>query len=102
MYRVRKIDSKVELSISLGSGQTAKNKAAFKALEAQKTAIEDYFGGALDWQETPGSESSHIGYVIEGGYRSPSEQWPVIYASLTDAMVRLDNVMRARVAKLNF
>ena len=102
MYRVRKIDSKVELSISLGSGQTAKNKAAFKALEAQKTAIEDDFGGPLDWQETPESESSHIGYVIEGGYRSPSEQWPAIYASLTDAMVRLDNVMRARVAKLNF
>jgi hypothetical protein len=102
MYRVRKFDSKVELSISLGSGETAKNKAAFKALEAQKTAIEADFGGKLDWQETPESESSHIGYVIEGGYRSPPEQWPAIYSSLTDAMVRLDNVMRTRVANLNF
>jgi hypothetical protein len=102
MYRVRKIDSEVELSISLGSGQKAKNKAAFKALEAQKSGIEADFGGPLDWRETPESDSSHIGFVIEGGYRSPSEQWPAIYASLTDAMVRLDSAMRSRVAKIGF
>jgi hypothetical protein len=100
--RVHEFDSLVQLAIKLGSGQAAKNKAAFKALEAQKTAIEEDFGGPLEWQEMTKGEGSHIRCVIEGGYRSPTEQWPAIQAALTDAMVRLNTAVRARVAMLNF
>ena len=102
VYTVRKSDSQAELWIALGPGQTAKNKAAFKALEAQKAAIEADFGGQLDWQELPEGEGCRIRCVIEGGYKSPPEQWPAIYATLADAMVRLDKAMRARVASLAF
>jgi hypothetical protein len=102
VYSVRKSDSQVELWIALGSGQAAKNKAAFKALEAQKAAIEADFGGKLDWQELPEGEGCRIRCVIEGGYKSPSEQWPDAHARLADAMVRLDKAMRARVAALAF
>ena len=101
-YVVRKSDSQVELWIALGSGQTTKNKAAFKALEAQKIAIEADFGGQLDWQELPEAEGCRIRYVIEGGYKSPPEQWPALQATLVDAMVRLDKAMRPRVASLAF
>ncbi len=84
----------------MGSGQTAKNKAAFKALEAQKAAIEGDFGSPLDWQELPEGEGCRIRYVVDGGYKSPQDQWPAIQANLADAMVHLEKAMRQRVAQL--
>ncbi len=86
--------------ISLGAGQTAKNKAAFKALEAQKAAIETDFGGPLDWQELTEREGCRVRSVLEGGYKSPQDQWPAIQAKLADAMVKLDMAMRQHVASL--
>lgn len=100
-YTARQTDSQVELWIAMGSGQTVKNKAAFKALEAQKAAIESDFGAQLDWQELPEGEGCRIRYVVDGGYKSPQEQWPTIHANLADAMVRLEKAMRQRVAQLN-
>ena len=102
IYRVRKTDSQVELWISLGSGQTAKNKAAFKALEAQKTEIQTDFGAQLDWQELPEVEGCRVSYLIEGGYRSPPDQWAAIHEALIDAMARLNKAMRERVTHLAF
>jgi hypothetical protein len=102
VYTVRKSDSQVELWIALGSGQTAKNKTAFKALEAQKTAIEADFGEELDWQELPEGEGCRIRRVIDGGYKSPLEQWPAIHVKLADAMVKLDKAVRARLTTLAF
>ncbi len=101
-YTTRRTDSQVELWIAHGTGQAAKNKAAFKALEAHKAAIETDFGAALDWQELPEGEGCRIRYLIDGGYKSPVEQWPNIHAQLVDAMVRLDKAMRQRVAQLNY
>jgi Domain of unknown function (DUF4268) len=101
-YTTRRTDSQVELWIAHGTGQSAKNKAAFKALQAQKSAIEDDFGAPLDWQELPDGEGCRIRYVIAGGYKSPTDQWPAIQANMVEAMVRLDDVMRQRVAQLTY
>lgn len=101
-YTTRQHDSQVELWIGHGPGQTARNKAAFKALAAQKEQIESAFGAELDWQELPEGEGCRVRYVIDGGYKSPQEDWPKIYADLVDAMVRLDNAMRQRVAQLAY
>jgi GNAT superfamily N-acetyltransferase len=95
-YSTRRTDSQVELWISLGSGQTARNKAAFKALEAKKAEIEGDFGNALEWQELPEGEGCRIRYVMEGGYRSPQEQWPAIHSRLTNAMTRLVRAVKWR------
>lgn len=73
-YSIRKNDAQVELWISLGSGQTIRNKAAFRGLESQKPAIEADFGAALDWQELPEGEGCRIRYVLDGGYKSPPDQ----------------------------
>lgn len=100
IYSIREKDSQVELWIGFGSGQTARNKAAFKSLEMDKVAIETEFGDRLGWQELPEREGCRIRYAIEGGYRSPEEQWPAIHAALVDAMVKLDLVMRKRVNEL--
>ncbi|WP_151072336.1 DUF4268 domain-containing protein [Cupriavidus oxalaticus] len=100
VYATRKNDSQVELWISLGSGQAAKNKLAFKQLEGQKSAIEAEFGAPLEWQELPEGEGCRIRYVMQGGYKSAQEQWPGIYEEMTDAMIRLDKAFRSRVAAL--
>lgn len=102
IYSIRQNDSQVELWIAQGSGQKVKNKAAFKALEVQKSAIERDFGDTLEWQELPDGEGCRIRYVLEGGYKSQPDQWTTIHATLTDAMIRLDNTMRTRVATLSF
>lgn len=101
-YSIRRDDSQVELWIAMGTGQAAKNKAAFKALEGQKKAIEADFGGPLEWQELPEGEGCRIRHVISGGYKSPAEKWPGIHDTLIDAMIRLDKAMRPRVAALQF
>jgi hypothetical protein len=99
-YSTRREDSQVELWISLGSGMAAKNKAAFHALLAQKEEIEATFGAELEWQELPDAEGCRVRHVIQGGYKSPQEQWPEIHRNLTDAMIRLDRAMHSRVANL--
>ncbi|MDA8231705.1 MAG: DUF4268 domain-containing protein [Magnetospirillum sp.] len=85
----------------LGTGQTARNKAAFHALKAQKDAIEADFGGELDWQELPESDGCRIRHIFDGGYRSPPDEWAEIFVTLTDAMIRLDRALRKRVAALS-
>lgn len=100
-YVIKRTDARVELWINLGTGQGVKSKAAFKALEAQRAAIDQVFGAKLDWQELPDSESCRICHVVDGGYRSTQDKWPVIHAALTDAMIRLDQAMRTRVAALH-
>lgn len=99
-YVIKQTDARVELWITHGTGQGAKNKAAFKALEAQRDDIEQVFGDKLDWQELPDSESCRICCAVEGGYRTPQDKWPAIHADLADAMIRLDKAMRTRVAAL--
>jgi hypothetical protein len=102
IYTIRKTDSQVELWIAFGSGQVANNKKAFKALELQKSEIEKDFGSPLDWQELPDADGCRIRFLIEGGYKSPQANWPEIQSKLVEAMVRLDGVMRSRVASLSF
>jgi hypothetical protein len=92
-YTTRQKDSQVEVWI-------VRNKAAFQQLLLQKDAIEQEFKGTLDWQELPAKEGSRIRFVVEGGYRSPPDEWPEIHTKLIDAMIRLDKAFRARIAKL--
>lgn len=99
-YSVRQQDCQVELWIAMGSGQVQKNKAAFHELLAHKDEIEKTFGEALEWQELPEGEGCRIRFVMPGGYKMPMDQWPETYARMTDAMIRLDKAMRARVAAI--
>ena len=99
-YSARQQGSQVALWIAFGVGQSARNKAAFKALEKQKAVIEADFGDPLDWQELPEGEGCRIRHLVDGGYASPPGEWPQIFGALTDAMIRLDRAMRPRVAAL--
>lgn len=99
-YTARQQDCQVEIWIAHGPGQVSRNKAAFNALLAQKDQIQTAFGAPLDWQELPEGEGCRIRHVLDGGYKSPLEDWPKIHERLVDAMVRLDSAMRSRIAQL--
>jgi len=101
-YTTRQHDSQVELWIAHGTGQASRNKAAFNALRADQAAVEREFGASLDWQELPEGEGCRIRSVVEGGYKSPADQWPDIHAALVGAMIRLDKAFRVRVAQLTY
>lgn len=97
-YVTRRTDSQVELKIAGDTG--ALGKAVFEALRAQKDAIEREFGAPLDWQEPPAIEGWRICYIIDGGYRNPSADWPRIHEQMIDAMIRLDAALRPRLQQI--
>ncbi len=71
--------ARVGCTISLGKDNAQANKAAFRALLAQKAAIEKAFGGALVWDEVPEKISSRIHIdKPDGGWRSPEADWPAV------------------------
>lgn len=88
-YVTRKWDSQVELWVH-------SDKEAFYRLRDQRDEIEADFGAPLEWMDIKG-KGSRIRYVIEGGYRSPEEDWPSIHEALIDAMIRLDRALRQRL-----
>jgi len=88
-YVARKLDAQVELWIH-------DDKDAFHQLEQQRDAIEQEFGAPFEWMDVEG-KGARIRYVVDGGYRSPDEDWPRIHSELIDSMIRLDHVMRKRV-----
>lgn len=99
-YVTRQTDSQAELWISLGKGRAIDNQAAFDQLLAQREAIEREFGSPLEWMDLADAEGRRIRFLVDGGWRSPSEEWPVVHEALIDAMTRLDKVFRKRVAAL--
>jgi len=86
-YVTRKTDSHVELWIS-------NDKALFDQLYVRREAIETAFKDELDWQRLPDAMGARIRFVVQGGYRSPTTEWPAIHQRLIEAMVRLDTAFR--------
>lgn len=101
-YSAREADAQVELWISLGAGRDADNKRAFRALQAERSVIEQAFGEPLEWQELPNRSSCRIRKVYPGGYRSPAEEWHELHRTLVDAMVRLERAFAQRIRTLQF
>ena len=99
-FVTRQTDSQVELWISLGKGRADDNLAAFQHLLSQRAEIEAEFGDRLEWMDLADSDGCRIRYVIEGGWRTPKEQWPVLHEALVEAMGRLDATFRKRIGEL--
>jgi hypothetical protein len=100
-YGVREDEAQVELYIDLGVGQDQRNLQIFQTLLSKKEEIESTFGGPLEWRELADSRACCIRQVISGGYRSPAENWPVIFEQLVDAMIRLDKAFKPHLLTLN-
>lgn len=93
--------SRVELYLDKGKGLDAENKAIFDQLMTNKAAIETAFGGPLVWERLDGQRSCRIKADVQGGYRSPEEEWDGIQAKLVNAMNRLEAALRPHLKALS-
>ncbi len=99
-YIIRKHAADVELYIDRGKDSDDENEAIFNSLEASKGAIQDTFGGKLDWQKLEGKRACRIKKEIGlGGYRDEAK-WPAIQEAMIDAMIRLDKALNPCIRKL--
>jgi hypothetical protein len=94
-YVVGQERSRVELLI-----QTKDAKEQLRRLTLDQAAIEAAFSGPMEVQEKGDIRQCRILHTAEGGYRSPEAEWPRIHDAMIEAMVRLDAVLRPRVAQL--
>lgn len=78
----------------------ADNKTAYQALLNERDAIESEFGGSLTWFEAEEQKGCSITNTMEGGYRSPPEDFEQIQDRMIDAMIRLEKVLVPRVLAL--
>lgn len=89
-YGIRQRDCSVYLWI-------ADNKTAYHALLSAREAIEAEFGAPLEYFEAEEQKGCSITYRMEGGYRSPPEDFEQIQDRMIDAMIKLEKVMVPRV-----
>ncbi len=80
--------------------QGADAKKHFKRLEADKAAIEQEMGCALDWKELPEREASRIVLVRPNSSIKYPANWPEQHMWLADNLERLDSVFRTRIKAL--
>lgn len=93
-YTVTQEECSVELYIDRGKDSEQENVLIFDRLYEHREAIEQAFGGSLDWQRLEGKRACRINYVRRGGgYRSPEDQWPEIQDSIIQSMVKLEKAL---------
>jgi len=95
---MRKDDCRVECYIDLG--QEDQSLRAFKALFADRAAIETAFGGDLTWQDLPESRGCRICKNLLGGWRTSEADWPALQDAIIENMVRLETALRSRILAL--
>lgn len=90
----------VELYIDNDQETGAGNKAIFDALVNQRAEIEREFGGPLEWDRLDHRRASRIRKQFSNGGLAQPDTWPVIQDEMINAMKRLDDLLRPRLAKL--
>jgi hypothetical protein len=76
-------------------------KAAFRALLAQKDTIEKEFGEPLEWQELPGKKATRIALFKSGVDPADEAQYPELHAWMLAKMDRFRIVFGPRVKALS-
>jgi len=97
-YLILKDGARVELYIDVGD--QGRNKSLFDALLNDRDAIESEFGGELDWQRLDTKRAARIATALRSGSLYQEDSWDALQDQMIDAMIRLDKVMRPRIARL--
>ncbi len=100
-FTMKQQDSRVEMYIDLGKGGEQRTKAAFQALHDQRDAIEQSYQSPLEWQLLPEKRGCRIYAVVDGGWKTPEDEWPDLQDRLVDAMVRLERAFKTPIATLS-
>lgn len=98
-YVIQKHGAHVELYIDRGKDSEEVNKAIFDKLLKSKDAVEEAFGGSLEWQRLEGKRACRIRKQIAlGGYRDEAK-WPEIQDAMIGAMIRLAKALKPYLVK---
>lgn len=100
-YVIKKDQANVELYIDRGKDADDENLAIFDTLSASKANIEAAFGGQLEWERLDSRRACRIKAMVSAsGYREQSA-WTAIQTDMIDAMVRLEQALRAHIGNLD-
>jgi uncharacterized protein DUF4268 len=98
-YVLRQHDTDVELRIE-GPSET-ENHEIFNALFQDRAGIEKEFGEPLEWNLIEGRKKCSVKKnLAAGGYRADRADWPNLQDSMIDAMIRLEEAVKSRIAAL--
>ena len=99
-YALKLLRSEVRVQLNLVSSDHAKNKWVFDQLEREKEALQDRFGGNLEWRRIDGHKASRIccAHPCEG---FDTENWPKMIQWLCDHVARLEKTFSEPLARLN-
>jgi Domain of unknown function (DUF4268) len=93
-YATTQDASSAELYIDRGKNAEEENNAIFDQLESHKQEIEQSFGAPLSWERLDAKRACRIRASVEGGYRSPEEDWERVLTNLVQTMNRLEKALR--------
>jgi hypothetical protein len=92
--------ARLECYISIGKDSNARNKTAFHALYEKKADIEQAFGGVLDWQELLTRIGCRICVDIDGGWKTPESDWPILQDRMLAQIMKLESVLKGPIQAL--
>jgi len=90
-----------ELYIDHDHESGKKNKLIFDALFKQKDEIEKEFGSELSWERLDDKRASRIRKKFSNGGLENPETWPNLQDNMIDAMIKLEQILRPRLSKIN-
>ena len=99
-YSLKLLRSEVRVQLNLVSSDHEKNKWVFDQLEREKEALQDRFGGKLEWRRMDRHKASRIccAHPCEG---FDTENWPKMIEWLCDHVARLEKTFSEPLARLN-
>lgn len=100
VYTVGQDESTAELYIDRGKDSEEINKSIFDQLFESKKEIELEFGKAIQWDRLDARRASRIRAYVNGGYKSPDDQWPDIQDRVVETMNKLEQAIKPRLKAL--
>ena len=94
-YVVKKAGTRVELYIDVGDAE--RNARILDRLLAHRGAVEEAFGGDLNWRRIEGKQACSITCELDLGGWGDRSVWPRVIEATVDAMVRFEGALRGPV-----
>ncbi len=99
-YVIREHDANAELYIDRGKDRGEENRTILRALEENRTDIEERFGGPLTWESVDERRACRVvAPPTSGGYRD-EDKWPVIHEELIASMISLESALSPHISQL--
>lgn len=89
-----------ELYIDRGKNAEEENTSIFEQLQAVRDVVDAEIPYPVSWEELNGRRACRIRITLEGGYRSPDQEWESIQSNAVEAMNSLNAALQPQLKKL--